>query len=162
MRNRDGSPIQMYEDPEDGVAFYSSPLVGYIYEPIPDAPNHWAAVRLMTPEELAEEKRQKLREEAQALQSAAQRQAREIGDTNVTALYRLSNADGELLYVGISSKPLQRWIQHSGDKAWWPKVGQFSLTWFDSLSEAAAMEAHAIRTERPVHNIVHNGRKAVS
>ncbi|MEV5944729.1 hypothetical protein [Streptomyces sp. NPDC051994] len=157
FRNRDSSPIQIYEDPEDGFAGCSSPFMGFIYEPSPDYPNYWVAVRRMTPEELAEEERQKLQEEAQALQSTAQRQAQEIGDTSVTALYRLSNAAGELLYAGISAKPLQRWIQHAIDKEWWPEVAQFSLTWFDSLTEARAMETHAIRTEHPLHNVVHNG-----
>ncbi|MGW5197337.1 GIY-YIG nuclease family protein [Streptomyces spiralis] len=77
-----------------------------------------------------------------------------------TALYRLRDASGSLLYVGISEDPLRRWAEHSKDKRWWPLVTAFTLRWFDSRNRALIAEARAIRAERPLHNVVHNGRKA--
>lgn len=150
-------PIQMYEDPEDGIAAYSSPIRNYVYEPSPEIPNLWVAVRWKTPEEMdtedAAEKEQKTRR-------AARQKAMATGDTRRTALYRLRNHDDDLLYLGISEKPLQRWVQHAGDKKWWPEVVSMSLEWFDSNAEALAMEAHAIRSEKPLHNIRHNNAPA--
>lgn len=143
-------PIQFYEDPDDGIASYSSPIANYIYERSPDIPNYWIPVRRLTPEEIAAK-------EAKQIRSKARRAAAEIGDVRRTALYRLRNGQDALLYVGISASPLQRWLQHAADKDWWPEVASMSLEWMDSHTEALAMEAHAIRTERPIHNVVHNG-----
>jgi len=74
-----------------------------------------------------------------------------------TALYRLRDASGRLLYVGISEAPLRRWAEHSKDKPWWPLVTTFTLQWFDSRNRALVAEARAIHTEKPLHNVVHNG-----
>ncbi|MFD5566618.1 GIY-YIG nuclease family protein [Streptomyces cadmiisoli] len=73
-----------------------------------------------------------------------------------TALYRMRNSDGRLLYIGISANPLRRWPQHAADKPWWPDVSDLSMQWFENRSAALAAEARAIRTERPLHNVVHN------
>lgn len=77
-----------------------------------------------------------------------------------TALYRLRDRVGALLYVGISEDPLRRWPQHAAEKAWWPEVAHFSLEWLPSRGEALLAEKKAIRAERPIHNIVHNQRTA--
>lgn len=73
-----------------------------------------------------------------------------------TALYRLRAASNQLLYIGISEAPLRRWTEHSKDKPWWPLVTDFALEWHDSRADALKAEAHAIKTERPLHNQVHN------
>ena len=39
-----------------------------------------------------------------------------------TALYRLYDDDGELLYVGITDSPGTRMAQHKAQKAWWGDV----------------------------------------
>lgn len=72
-----------------------------------------------------------------------------------TALYRLYDTQRRLLYVGIAADPERRWLQHSGDKVWWPAVARRDTEWFATRPEAAAAEATAIRTERPCHNEVH-------
>lgn len=71
-----------------------------------------------------------------------------------TTLYRFFDADGQLLYVGISARGAARWSEHAGDKPWWPKVAQTTTEHFASRPEAAAAETEAIRTERPRHNVV--------
>lgn len=72
-----------------------------------------------------------------------------------TALYRLFDTDGTLLYIGISHDPARRWRQHAKVKGWWPLVARQSVTWLDERIKATAAEAEAIRTERPRFNVTH-------
>ncbi|MEW2225730.1 GntR family transcriptional regulator [Streptomyces sp. NPDC007044] len=69
-----------------------------------------------------------------------------------TALYRLFDTEGRLLYAGISDDPDRRWRQHADDKSWWPQVASKTVEWFDTEPEARAAETAAIKTELPVHN----------
>lgn len=71
-----------------------------------------------------------------------------------TALYRLFDKKGRLLYAGISNDPAFRWKQHRGDKGWWPHVADKQVTWYATRALALQAEALAIRTENPVHNTV--------
>ncbi|MGQ4353182.1 GIY-YIG nuclease family protein [Streptomyces drozdowiczii] len=71
-----------------------------------------------------------------------------------TALYRLFNAAGQLLYVGISHKPDVRWGQHSENKPWWPAVDRRVVEWHDTRSAAEKAELVAISQEQPLHNKV--------
>lgn len=71
-----------------------------------------------------------------------------------TALYRLFDKKGRLLYVGISSDPGFRWRQHRGDKGWWPKVVDKQVTWFATRMLALQAEALAVHTEAPIHNSI--------
>ena len=41
----------------------------------------------------------------------------ETGSLDRTALYRLSDADGVLLYIGIARNPERRFAQHAAEKA---------------------------------------------
>lgn len=70
-----------------------------------------------------------------------------------TALYRFFDADGALLYVGISCQPEVRFTQHAADKAWWPQVARTEVVWYDDRLAAAAAEAQSILNESPLWNI---------
>ncbi|WP_155054554.1 GIY-YIG nuclease family protein [Streptomyces blattellae] len=72
-----------------------------------------------------------------------------------TALYRLYDTDGELLYIGVTGNIATRWSAHASDKEWWPQVARRELTWFASRDEALAEEQRAIWNERPRHNRQH-------
>ena len=72
---------------------------------------------------------------------------------DATALYRLYDATGALLYVGITTSLKVRMAQHAADKSWWPEVTRKTVTWCDDRAEAAKAELVAIRAERPLHNI---------
>lgn len=72
------------------------------------------------------------------------------------ALYRHYDADGVLLYVGITNDPGKRWNQHRGDKAWWEEVKLTRLEHFASRPEVLAAEKRAISDERPRWNIANN------
>jgi predicted GIY-YIG superfamily endonuclease len=73
------------------------------------------------------------------------------GKGDETAVYRLYDADGRLLYVGISRDPVVRWGQHQG-KRWWPKVATYAVDWHVDRESAAVAETEAIRQEKPSHN----------
>lgn len=76
-----------------------------------------------------------------------------------TALYRLFDEAGVLLYIGISHQPDTRFEQHSKAKEWWPQVARREVQWFDDRPSAAAAEAAAIRSEDPEHNGTYSPRR---
>ncbi|MGA5819938.1 GIY-YIG nuclease family protein [Kitasatospora sp. NPDC094028] len=102
----------------------------------------------MPDEEYAELKRRVAAKELRWEQVAAKR----------TALYRLYDVSGALLYVGITTNPKSRFKGHrygngrNKPKEWWSEVADTVIEWFDSRPEAEAAEAFAIVTEHPRHN----------
>ncbi|MCC0099426.1 GIY-YIG nuclease family protein [Streptomyces flavotricini] len=66
-----------------------------------------------------------------------------------TALYRLWDAKGALLYAGISHYPEARWTQHAMQKKWWHLVAAKTVEWFDTREQAKEAEVRASREERP-------------
>lgn len=74
-------------------------------------------------------------------------------DTHV--LYRFFDADGLLLYVGITNDPLVRFRAHGTDKSWYPRAVTATLTHFDSREELASAEWMAIQAEKPKYNRTH-------
>lgn len=83
-------------------------------------------------------------------------------DSSPTTLYRLYNADGGLLYVGIAGNPGRRFEQHRQDKPWWGSVANIRLEHFPTRDAASEAELKAIRTERPAYNIVGRSQAAAS
>lgn len=82
--------------------------------------------------------------------TAVAEQLRHLGHT---ALYRLFNDAGRLLYVGIGSVPESRWRDHAAAKEWWPEVTRKTVEWFPSVAAATAAEAAAIDIEDPLYNV---------
>jgi hypothetical protein len=71
-----------------------------------------------------------------------------------TALYRLFDQSGQLLYVGVSHKPDVRWGEHSVEKDWWPLVDQRKVEWYDTRLAAEGTESQVVAEECPVFNVV--------
>lgn len=69
-----------------------------------------------------------------------------------TAVYRLYDREGTLLYVGITCDIKTRWMYHQR-RAWWPLVHRKDVKWRDNRFQALQEEGRAIKTEDPVHNI---------
>ncbi|MET7688013.1 GIY-YIG nuclease family protein [Streptomyces sp. NPDC005483] len=71
-----------------------------------------------------------------------------------TALYRLYDADGVLLYIGITNAPAQRWAHHARKHrtTWWPSVARKEIQWLTDRNTADRMETDAINSEKPLHN----------
>lgn len=73
-------------------------------------------------------------------------------------LYRFFDKDDRLLYVGISVSSAQRLSQHRSSQGWWRQVARMEVSHLDcERREAEQIEASVIKTERPLHNIRHNG-----
>lgn len=95
-----------------------------------------------------------------------QRARRAALEDRRTALYRLFDVDGVLLYVGISVDPRKRFHGHrygngrSKPKEWWPQVASSRIEWFDSRPEAEFAESFAVVTEHPRHNKAKTGEAA--
>lgn len=70
-----------------------------------------------------------------------------------TALYRFFNADGVLLYVGITENTATRWASHKATKEWWPAVVHKEVEWHGSREVAEEAERQALGTEEPLYNV---------
>lgn len=70
-----------------------------------------------------------------------------------TALYRHYDAEGQLLYVGVSKNPLRRNAQHASGADWMESVCNTHTEWFASRRLAETAERVAIDCEKPLHNI---------
>ena len=70
-----------------------------------------------------------------------------------TALYRLFGGEGQLLYVGITNSPDERFVEHRRDKRWWDEVVTREIEWHPDRTTALIHEARAIRREAPLYNL---------
>jgi excinuclease UvrABC nuclease subunit len=75
------------------------------------------------------------------------------------ALYRHYDAEGRLLYVGVTDCLSARDRQHAATAAWHHKVAKTETQWCLSRAHALALECVAVVHEAPLHNIAH-ARKA--
>ena len=73
-----------------------------------------------------------------------------------TSVYVHTNKDNEVLYVGISYKPLFRTHQHSKTKDWFEEVENIKIHWFKTREEAQKQERILIKKLAPKYNIQHN------
>jgi hypothetical protein len=78
--------------------------------------------------------------------------------SDATDLYRYFDAEQRLLYVGISFSALNRAIQHKSSAKWWSEQRTMTRETHPTRSAAEEAERRAIATEKPIHNIVHNGQ----
>jgi len=73
-----------------------------------------------------------------------------------TQLYRHFDAQGQLLYVGISLSAVARLTQHRNSSDWYSQISRVEIQRFDTRSEAEGAEWEAIQKEKPIHNIIGN------
>lgn len=71
-------------------------------------------------------------------------------------LYRLFNAAGDLLYVGVTQCGEERFTEHRKDKPWWPEVATHTIQIYDSRDAVLLAERLAIYREKPRYNVIHN------
>jgi len=67
------------------------------------------------------------------------------------AVYRMFDAEGRLLYVGMTQDAGARFGDHAA-KRWFPLVANIALEWFPTKASARLAEVRAIGTERPRYN----------
>lgn len=76
-------------------------------------------------------------------------------------LYRFFDATGELLYIGITMNPVQRWHAHRHEKQWWPDKGRIEWMHYPDRASVLIAEEAAIKAEKPRYNVVHNRTRPV-
>jgi len=85
-----------------------------------------------------------------------------------TELYRHYDADGVLLYIGISNDSVRRWSGHRRSSKEWAHLSvRMEIERFPSLEDASEVEMKAIAAEKPLFNkspgyIVGHDRKKVA
>jgi hypothetical protein len=72
---------------------------------------------------------------------------------NPNVLYRMFDADNNLLYVGITFNPQSRFTSHRRDKDWWRDIARISLSHYECRVDLAEAERQAILEERPLYNV---------
>lgn len=70
-------------------------------------------------------------------------------------LYRHYNAEGVLLYVGVSLKAIFRLRQHQRRSHWSDDIAKMTIERYATHHEATLAEIYAIITERPLFNKQH-------
>jgi len=76
----------------------------------------------------------------------------EITEESASAVYRLYDAHGDLLYIGVTDNLKGRFNQHRQERPWWGEVARKTAAWYASRADALAAGAHAIASESPRHN----------
>ena len=59
-----------------------------------------------------------------------------------TCVYQYYDADGSLLYVGITGRGIKRSHEHARSKDWWPLTTGCHIEHFESRDAALAREAY--------------------
>jgi hypothetical protein len=73
-----------------------------------------------------------------------------------SVLYRRHDAEGALLYVGVSDWPYDRAVGHGTHSLWVQFAVAGTNTWYPSRAEAEKAEKLAIATELPLFNRYHS------
>jgi predicted GIY-YIG superfamily endonuclease len=74
----------------------------------------------------------------------------------ITTVYRMFDYQNKLLYVGISNRVDMRIEQHRATKEWFWRVDRITTMTYPNRQAALDAEKFAIKTEKPIYNIVHN------
>lgn len=67
-------------------------------------------------------------------------------------LYRFFNSKDELLYVGITNNPFNRFSGHSKDKTWFHEIAYSTFEHYPNRLAVDKAETKAIKTEKPKYN----------
>lgn len=79
-----------------------------------------------------------------------------------TSVYRYYDEHGILIYVGITSRGMQRNREHNATKEWWHLVTSQEVEHFETRHEAEAKERSLIRKHLPPFNKQHNSEYKLS
>lgn len=71
-----------------------------------------------------------------------------------SAVYRLYDTEGELLYVGIATNPYNRVSAHRRRQPWGQLIADYTEEWFENREAAKKAEVSAIHHEDPVYNVI--------
>lgn len=80
---------------------------------------------------------------------------------DIHVVYRMFDATGRLLYVGMTGELGKRLSSHA-DKVWFLAVATITFERYPNYAEAALAEQEAISTESPLHNKVGLSKEEVT
>lgn len=78
------------------------------------------------------------------------------------ALYRHFSKDGELLYIGITSRIPTRLKEHSKHSHWWDQIETVKIEHYPCRESVLKAETDAIISENPKFNVRHNRGKTAN
>ncbi|MFH8531579.1 GIY-YIG nuclease family protein [Streptomyces tendae] len=70
----------------------------------------------------------------------------------ITVLYRFYGANKQLLYIGVTGQPRERWPAHRRKAAWWSLAAYVAVEIHPTEWQALNAERAAIKTENPQFN----------
>lgn len=73
-------------------------------------------------------------------------------------IYLLFDSDYQLLYVGITWKPFDRWRSHKKRHSWWQEVARAEVWICEDERSARSWETWCIKHFDPLHNKHQNRR----
>lgn len=73
-----------------------------------------------------------------------------------TSVYRYLDAEGRLIYVGITNRGMLRQNEHNTHARWWRYVVSQEVEHYDDRETAARRERYLIERHRPPFNTQHN------
>ena len=76
-----------------------------------------------------------------------------------SAVYRIYDHDGDLMYLGLSDKPKQRISHHRFHKSWGYAMEAYKVREYPTRQQAAAVERKAIAILRPRYDRSNNTRE---
>lgn len=82
----------------------------------------------------------------------------DAGDTDTAYLYRFFDSNNDLLYVGITNDPVERFEWHAKNSMWWNYSTRREIEEKTSRRQAFRDETKAIKAERPIFNKVASRR----
>ena len=71
------------------------------------------------------------------------------------SVYRIYDAAGELMYVGVTKRGHKRQTEHVAHKRWADEMAETQWEHYPTREEALHREAHLIRTHHPRYNKIH-------
>jgi hypothetical protein len=74
-----------------------------------------------------------------------------------TQLYRHFDANGRLLYVGVSAAAVYRFLVHKQASCWADQITTITIETFPSRNEAMEAERLAIKAKAPLYNVSPRG-----
>lgn len=69
-----------------------------------------------------------------------------------TALYRFYDTNKQLLYVGVTGQPRERWVKHRRKAVWWDSAAFVAVEICPTEWQALDAERAAIKSEAPQFN----------
>ena len=82
-----------------------------------------------------------------------------MATSNDTSVYLYYDANGVLIYVGITSRGVRRQREHEREKPWWKFTARQEIEHFPTRREALEREGFLIRAFSPPFNTQHNPDK---